>query len=258
MTATMTRRKAPPISKEKVKDVISILDIAEKYSDRINRRPRQPQILCPFHEDRHLGSCRIYTDTNTFKCESCGAHGDTLTLAAGYLGMKNSALNELLEALICEFGIQRESVQVDYTPGCRFVKKPPDRLSPEEYTKLLHDDHYSVPCRFEEIEYEEGVIDYVPVEYNHIYYRTLALKDPAFHDWVICTVSRKYWLRYADMLFTCQRIGFTLMEEVIQSEMEESKALLLKGLLNKSLFRPELKLRNELLNELLSEKRLSA
>lgn len=258
MTATMTRRKAPPISKEKVKDAISILDVAEKYSDRINKRPRQPQILCPFHEDRHLGSCRIYTDTNTFKCESCGAHGDTLTLAAGYLGMKNSALNELLEALICEFGIQRESVQVDYTLGCRVVKKPPNRLSPEEYTKLLHDDHYSIPCRFEEVEYEKGEFDYVPVEYNHIYYRTLALKDPEFHDWVICTVSRKYWLRYADMLFTCQRIGFTLMEEIIQSEMEESKKLLLKGLLNKSLFRPELKLRNELLNELLSEKRLSA
>ena len=138
------------------------------------------------------------------------------------------------------------------------MKKPPNRLSPEEYTRLLHDDHYSIPCRFEEVEYEKGEFDYVPVEYNHIYYRTLALKDPEFHDWVICTVSRKYWLRYADMLFTCQRIGFTLMEEIIQSEMEESKELLLKGLLNKSLFRPELKLRNELLNELLSEKRLSA
>jgi len=258
MTATMTQRKPRPISKEKVKEVISILDVAEKYSDKINKRPRQPQILCPFHEDRNLGSCRIYTDTNTFKCESCGAHGDTFTLASGYLGMKSSGLNELLETLICEFGIQRESVQVDYTPGKKVIRKPPERMSSEEYTRLLHSDHYSIPCRFEEIEYEEGEFDYVPVEYNHIYYRSLALKDPEFHDWVLCTVSRKFWLRYADMLFTCQRIGFTLMEEIIQGEMEAGKALLLKGLLNKSLYRPELKLRNELLNDMLTEKRLSA
>ena len=48
------------------------------------------------------------------------------------------------------------------------------------------------------------------------------------------------------------------MEEIVQEEMEAGKALLLKGLLNKSLYRPELKLRNELLNDMLTEKRLSA
>ena len=85
---TTTRRKSKPdmpISKEKVKDYISILEVSQKYSPKIRENTRRPLIICPFHPDKNLGACRIYTDTNTFKCESCGAHGDMLKLASGYL-----------------------------------------------------------------------------------------------------------------------------------------------------------------------------
>jgi len=82
-----------------------------------------------------------------------------------------------------------------------------------------------------------------------VYYRTLAVKDPEFHDWVICTVSRIYWLRYAHMLMYCQKNGYSLLETVIEEKMKNFKNLLQKGLIDKSLFRPELRLRNELLND---------
>ena len=126
-------KAAAPFSKEKVKEAVSILEVARKYSPQINERAKRPKIICPFHEDRHLGSCRIFTDTNTFKCEACGAHGDTLTLASGYLGIKPTALNELLEKIVAEFSIIPDTVRVDYSSNTPIAARPPERLSPEEY-----------------------------------------------------------------------------------------------------------------------------
>ena len=247
-----------PISKDKIKDLIPIMDVARKYSPKVSEKAKLPLIICPFHDDHNLGSCRVYPSTNTFKCEACGAHGDMLKLASGYLDIPLSRMNDLLEGLTKEFGISRDSVQVEPSFSRTKPAKPPERLSPEEYTELLQSDHYSVPCRFEEVEYEEGEIDYVPVEYTHVYYRTLAVKDPEFHDWVICTVSRKNWLRYAEMAVFCQDNGYALLEEVIQSIMAKTTYLLRKALINKSLYRGELRLRNEMLYESLFEKKESA
>ena len=47
------------------------MDVSHAFSGEIKERPRQPLILYPFHNDKHLGSCRVYRDTNTFYCESC-------------------------------------------------------------------------------------------------------------------------------------------------------------------------------------------
>ena len=105
--------KQKPISKEKVKEVLDIMDVAHAFSGAINERPRQPLILCPFHNDKHLGSCRVYRDTNTFFCESCQTGGDVLKLASGYMEIPLSDMNELLEAIVSTFGIFRESVEVD-------------------------------------------------------------------------------------------------------------------------------------------------
>lgn len=258
MRTAVRKNAVIPISKDKLKELIPIMDVARKYSPKVNERTKLPLIICPFHEDHNLGSCRVYPSTNTFKCEACGAHGDMLKLASGYLDIPLSKMNDLLESLTVEFGIPRESVQIEPSPSRSKPMKPPERLSPEEYTELLQSDHYSVPCRFEEVEYEEGEFDYVPVEYTHIYYRTLAIKDPEFHDWVICTVSRKYWLRYAEMAVYCQDNGFTLLEEAIQSHMDKATRLLRKALINKNLYRGELRLRNELLHKSLFDEKESA
>ena len=163
-------------------------------------------------------------------------------------------MDNLLERIVSEFGLIRENVcdhctSWDYYRG----KRVPDRLSSEEYKRLLLDDHYSVPTEFEQIEYEKDEWDYVPCRYTQYYYRSLALQDPEFHDWVVCTVSRKYWLRYASMLLFCQSQGYVLMEDVIQKAMDDSIRLLRKGLMDKRLFRKELKLRNILLNEQIEE-----
>lgn len=114
MQVSNTKRKLP-ISKDKVKAVLDIMDVAHAFSGQVNTRPKQPLILCPFHDDKHLGSCRVYTDTNTFYCESCQTSGDALKLASGYMGIPLNQMNELLEEIVSRFGINRESVTVDST-----------------------------------------------------------------------------------------------------------------------------------------------
>lgn len=81
---TTAHTKQKPISKEKVKEVLDIMDVVHAFSGEVNERPKQPLILCPFHNDKHLGSCRVYRDTNTFYCEACQTSGDVLKLASGY------------------------------------------------------------------------------------------------------------------------------------------------------------------------------
>ena len=57
----ISRQKKPkPISKEKLKEALDIMDVAYAFSGQINTKPKQPLIICPFHNDRHLGSCRVY------------------------------------------------------------------------------------------------------------------------------------------------------------------------------------------------------
>ena len=257
MSAENHGKKSRPICKRKVMEQISILDVSRMYSPKIREKNKRPLIICPFHDDKNLGSCRIFPDTNTFKCEACGAHGDTLKLASGYLDIKTSDMNALLEKLVIDFALNRSSVETDYS-GIKDNKPPPERLSPEEYTELLHCDHFSIPTKFKETEFEENVYDFVPSEYTKIYYRILAIKDPEFHDWVICTVSRKYWLRFSEMLFYCQSINFTDMIVVLQEKINNNNLLLKKGLVNKKLYRSELRLRNELLNDSLIERSISA
>ena len=52
-------QKQIPISKDKVKAVLDIMAVAHAFSGQVNTRPKQPLILCPFHDDKNLGSCRI-------------------------------------------------------------------------------------------------------------------------------------------------------------------------------------------------------
>lgn len=257
MSAEIHGKKIRPICKRKVMEQISILDISRMYSPKIREKTKRPLIICPFHDDKNLGSCRIFPDTNTFKCEACGAHGDSLKLASGYLDIKTSEMNELLEKLVIDFAIPRSCVETDYS-GLRDNTPPPERLTPEEYTELLHSDHFSLPIKYKETEFEAEVFDYVPCEYSNVYYRSLAVKDPEFHDWVICTVSRKYWLRFSEMLFFCQSINFTDMVSVLQEKIKSNNLLLKKGLVDKKLYRSELRLRNELLNNSLIERSISA
>lgn len=56
----------------------------------------------------------------------------------------------------------------------------------------------------------------------------------------------------------CQIQGYNLFVDVLQEKLKRGLELLKKGLIDKKLYRKELKLRNELLQETIEEQRLTA
>lgn len=245
----------PPIAKEKVKAVLDIMDVAEVFSGQINTRPKQPLIICPFHNDKHLGSCRVYRDTNTFYCEACQTSGDALKLVSGYMDIPLSRMNELLEEIVSRFGINRDSVTVDSTEKPTVSKK--QLLSVEGYRLLNYGkEYYEIPVKFEEFELEKDEIEYWPTGYRKVYFRSLAMKDPKEHDWVICAITRTPWFKdkmyVAQCIMENRRDDCWFTEEIIKVR----EALLYEAVLDKRSFREEMNIRKRDLKEMLVDAEL--
>ena len=245
----------PPIEKEKVKAGLDIMDVAEVFSGQINTRPKQPLIICPFHNDKHLGSCRVYRDTNTFYCEACQTSGDALKLASGYMDIPLSRMNELLEEIVSRFGINRDSVTVDSTEKPTVSKK--QLLSVEGYRLLNYGkEYYEIPVKFEEFELEKDEIEYWPTGYRKVYFRSLAMKDPKEHDWVICAITRTPWFKdkmyVAQCIMENRRDDCWFTEEIIKVR----EALLYEAVLDKRSFREEMNIRKRDLKEMLVDAEL--
>ena len=249
------KRNRPPISKDKVKAVLDIMEIAHAYSGQVNTRPTHPLILCPFHNDKNLGACRVYTDTNTFYCESCKAHGDALKLASGYMGIPLNEMDVLLEELVSRFGINRESVTADVTKKPTVNKK--NLLSVDAY-KLLNfgKEYYEIPVAFDTFELDNGNIEYCPVRYQKIYFRSLAMRNPREHDWIICAITRTPW--FQDKMYVAQRIMEGRRNECWFTEwlIETKEKLLYDAVLDKKAYREEMAIRKRDLKEILVDAEL--
>lgn len=248
-------QKQIPISKEKVKAVLDIMAVAHAFSGQINTRPKQPLILCPFHDDKNLGSCRVYTDTNTFYCESCKASGDALKLASGYMGIPLNQMNELLEEVVSRFGISRESVTAESTKKPTINKK--SLLSVEAYQFLnFGKEYFEIPIEFDTFEFENDEIEYWPVKYQKIYFRSLAMRDPKEHDWVICAITRTPWFK--DKMYVAQCIMEGRRDDCWFTEwlIKTREELLYEAVLDKRAYREEMAIRKRDLKEMLVDAEL--
>lgn len=244
-----------PISKDKVKAVLDIMEVAHAYSGQVNTRPKQPLILCPFHNDRNLGACRVYTDTNTFYCESCKASGDALKLASGYMGIPLTEMNELLEEVVSRFGISRDSVTAESTRKPTVNKKK--LLSVEAYQFLnFGKEYFEIPIAFDTFEFENDEIEYWPVRYQKIYFRNLAMKDPREHDWVICAITRTPWFKDKMYVAQCIREGRRDACSFTEWLIKIKEELLYDAVLDKRAYREEMAIRRRDLKEMLVDAEL--
>ena len=65
------------LTEEKIKDAASVVDVIGDFYD-LKKKGVNYQCLCPFHDDRHIGSFVVSPRKNTYSCYSCGAHGDAI------------------------------------------------------------------------------------------------------------------------------------------------------------------------------------
>lgn len=68
---------------QKVKDAASIVDVIGDFFE-LHRDGQQFECLCPFHDDRHMGSFKISPSRNIYKCFSCGAQGGPVDFLMEY------------------------------------------------------------------------------------------------------------------------------------------------------------------------------
>ena len=71
---------------EKIKEAASIVDVIGDFYD-LKKKGVNYECLCPFHDDRHLGSFKISPKKNTYSCYSCGAHGNSVDFLMAKQGL---------------------------------------------------------------------------------------------------------------------------------------------------------------------------
>ena len=104
---------------QRIKDAADIVDVVGDFVD-LKKRGVRYLGLCPFHDDRHIGSFVVYPKKNVFKCFKCDAKGGPVEFI-----MKHEGLNfpDAIRWLGKKYLIDTDMNDFNYTP-------PPPRQKP--------------------------------------------------------------------------------------------------------------------------------
>ena len=96
---------------DRVKEASSIVDVIADYYD-LKRDGTGYTCLCPFHQDRHLGSFKISPRRNIYTCFACGESGGPVDFLMKHDGLK---FTEAIQWLGRKYGIAVEGSE-RFTP----------------------------------------------------------------------------------------------------------------------------------------------
>ena len=110
------------ISKLIIEKILETAKIEEVVSDFIDLKKKGVRYLglCPFHEDRSLGSFVVYPSGSCYKCFSCGAKGGVVDFLMNHAKM---SYPDAIRYLGKKYNIETDDVDIDYTP-------PPPKPAP--------------------------------------------------------------------------------------------------------------------------------
>lgn len=202
------------LDKTKIKDALTIPDVVKLYSSKYKVRNKTIVFLCPFHNDQHLGSCWAYSDSHVFKCSSCGEKADVLKLVSAYTGIAVSDMNSLLDRIVSDFGLCRESflAESSITTKVTYIT-PSDPLNDMEYARLTgssvikcykHDETDNLPKKTSNYD-----------QYDTIYFSSLRKRDYKKYESEICIRSRIIWRKLHELSLRAQ-IEHNISSEIIQ------------------------------------------
>lgn len=72
---------------KRVTDAANIVDVLLELGYDLTKSGKDYECLCPFHEDRHLGSFKVSEAKNLYKCFACNASGDAVDFLMDHEGM---------------------------------------------------------------------------------------------------------------------------------------------------------------------------
>ena len=123
----------------RIKDAAGILDVIKDFIPDVKKSGSDYECLCPFHNDRHIGSFKISPRRNTYHCFSCGKHGGPVDFLMDYANM---TFPDAIRYLGAKYGIPVEGSE-NYHPRIAKPHTPPPPLPmlvlPNEYVNMKRD-----------------------------------------------------------------------------------------------------------------------
>lgn len=110
---------------QRIKDAADIVDVVGDFVD-LKKRGVRYLGLCPFHDDRHIGSFVVYPKKNVFKCFKCDAKGGPVEFIMKHEGL---SFPDAIRWLGKKYLIDTDMNDFNYTP-------PPPRPKPEPLQML--------------------------------------------------------------------------------------------------------------------------
>lgn len=107
--------KIDKITEQKILAAAKVADVLRDHGVELRKRGAALLGLCPFHNDRHLGSFVVNERRNRYKCFSCDASGDAVTVLREMDGMSYPDALRYLASMY--------NIYIDDTPAPKVVRK---------------------------------------------------------------------------------------------------------------------------------------
>lgn len=111
--------KIDDLTIQHIKDAADIVDVVGDFV-KLTKRGVRYLGLCPFHDDKHLGSFVVYPKGNVFKCFKCDAKGGPVEFLMKH---ENLSFPDAIRRLGKKYSIDTDMEDFNYTP-------PPPRPKP--------------------------------------------------------------------------------------------------------------------------------
>ena len=130
LTPRKQKRKKTMIDEatvRRIKDAANVADVIGDFRELRKRGADRWECLCPFHDDRHLGSFAVSRRHNRYCCYSCGAKGDSIDFLMQAEGM---TYPDALRWLGRKYGIEVEDIHFSITdePGGGAIPRITDNV----------------------------------------------------------------------------------------------------------------------------------
>ena len=96
---------------QRIKDAANVVDVVSDFYDlKPDGTGGTFTCLCPFHDDRHVGSFKVSRTKNYYTCFACGAHGGPVDFLMYHENMK---FMDAIRWLAAKYGIACEGVKTE-------------------------------------------------------------------------------------------------------------------------------------------------
>lgn len=185
------------VDSELLKDYITAEAVLRAYDSILqpknNRNDKIVDIICPFHNDKNHGSCKVWMEKNDFYCYGCGKGGNVAMLAFHCVEIVhggNLNYDRQCYYIAEDLGIDFALVTKEGNDG-EFKKVEP---APDDalYESIFGKNYFAFNTEFKNIKLKFGEA-FVPVEQEKVYFHTLFRQDRVKHDAIVlCYANAKF------------------------------------------------------------------